>query len=657
MDLKLVPSVGEKTEKLLNNLSIYNIYDLVEYYPYSYNFVVFKSLDEVSLENGFLKCTILTEAKVYYIKRNLNKLSFIAKYNNKEFNVIIFNRNFLKNNLTINKEIILYGKYDKLRNTFVASDIKFNLVNNSIVPIYHLTKGVKQNKLRSYINSVLNMNIDYKDYIPDYYNEKYNYLDKYTALKYIHNPESVDDIKKAKLKLIYEEFFKFMFKINYLKIKEKGKVGIKRNISDKKLDEFFNLIPFELTKDQLKTTLSIKEDMMGNSRMNRLVLGDVGSGKTMVAMYAMYLNYLANYQSAFLVPTEILAMQHFKNVTKLFKDTSLKVDILLGKMSKKEKTNIYKRLLSGDIDLIIGTHSLLNEDLEFKNLGLVITDEQHRFGVLQRKSLEEKGLMPDVLYLSATPIPRTYALTIYGDMDISLIKTKPNGRLDIITKVYKEKDIKEVLGKTYAELENGNQVFVVSPLIENEESELNSVIKLKSKLESAFSNKKIEIIHGRLKQEVKDAIMNEFLNKKIDILISTTVIEVGIDIENATVMIIYNAERFGLATLHQLRGRVGRSDKQSYCFLISDKDNKRLSVMEESNDGFYITEKDFELRGEGDLFGVRQSGDMVFKIANIKKDIKILMQAKIDSEEYINSKKYLDNQDYLDIVNELTFLN
>ena len=396
--------------------------------------------------------------------------------------------------------------------------------------------------------------------------------------------------------------------------------------------------------------------MISKKRMNRLILGDVGSGKTSVAAYAIYLNYLSGYQTAFMAPTEILAHQHYKSLRKLFDNTNMCVEVITGHMSKKEKSAIYKRLINKEIDLLIGTHALISDDLKFNKLGLIITDEQHRFGVMQRNNLENKGIKPDVLYLSATPIPRTYALTIYGDTDVSIIKTKPVGRKEIITKVYKEKDIKEVLLKMYEQIKLGHQVFVVSPLIENEESDLNSVVKLKEKFQMAFKNYKVEIIHGKMKQEVKDAIMNAFLNKQIDVLISTTVIEVGIDVPNATIMAIYNAERFGLATLHQLRGRVGRGEYQSYCFLISDKDNDRLKVMEESNDGFYITEKDFEQRREGDLFGTKQSGDMVFKIADIKRDYSILVQTQKDSLDFVKNKKYLEYDHYLRLVDDLNFL-
>ena len=328
-------------------------------------------------------------------------------------------------------------------------------------------------------------------------------------------------------------------------------------------------------------------------------------------------------------------------------------------MTKKEKEKIAVKIQKGEVDILIGTHAILNEKIFFKNLAFIVTDEQHRFGVNQRTSLKEKGCLPDMLFMSATPIPRTYALTIYGDMDTSLIKEKPNGRKEIITKIVKEKDLKEVLFKVLEAIKNNEQVYVVAPMIEDtNESSLKDVNLLKEKFDLAFHNKvPIGVLHGKLKKAEKEEVMNDFKIGRTKILISTTVVEVGVDVKNATIMIIFNAERFGLATLHQLRGRVGRNDKQSYCYLICNEEKKRLKVLEESNDGFYISEKDFEFRGEGDLFGVKQSGDMTFKIANLKRDYSILIKAKEDVLNYIKSEKYKNDKKYQEIVDKLDFTN
>lgn len=659
MNLKEIKGVGTQLEKKLNSLNIYSVEDLLENYPYRYNFINIVSLKDVSdNDNCMIKATIIDMPRVQYIKRNFNRLNFKAISEDVILNVTIFNRAFLKPSLIPNKEIVLVGKYNHLKNSFIASDIKFNIVGNKIEPVYHLVEGIKNNNLIKIINESLKYG-KYRDIIPEYLSSKYNFYSKEDALKAIHNPQNIEDIKKSTLRLKYEELFDFMFKINYLKkINNKAK-GIKRDVSINSKDDFIKSLPFELTNDQLKSIDDIYNDLVDGSRMNRLILGDVGSGKTIVATYAIYLNYLSGYQSALMAPTEILAEQHYKSIKNTLEKFNIKVALLTGSMKQKEKKIVIDDLKNGNINLIIGTHALISDGVEFKNLGLVVTDEQHRFGVGQRNNLRDKGITLDVLYLSATPIPRTYALTIYGDLDISIIKTKPVGRMEIITKVKKENEIKDVLYKMLEELKSGHQIYVVSPLIENnDELDLKSVFDLEEKLKLAFNNQvSIGVLHGKLKASEKDAIMQDFKNGQIKILISTTVIEVGIDVPNSTMIVIYNAERFGLATLHQLRGRVGRNQLQSYCYLISNKDVERLKVLEESNDGFYISEKDFEMRGQGDLFGIRQSGEMSFKIANLKEDYQILLQAKSDSQEYIDSEEYLNSEYFKEVVEKITFIN
>ncbi|MBQ7031372.1 MAG: ATP-dependent DNA helicase RecG [Bacilli bacterium] len=659
MEIKNLKGVGVTLEKKLNNLNIYTIEDLIENYPYRYNFINIVNINNVlDNENCMIRATIVDSGRVQYIKKNFNRLAFRVVSENVILNVTIFNRAFLKQNLTIGREIILIGKYNKMKSSFVASDIKFNLENNTIEPVYHLVEGIKNNQIIKLMDEALKYDLTY-DIIPDELASKYNFISKKDAIKYIHKPESMEEAKKAIVRLKYEELFNFMFKINYLKKMNNKAAGIKRSVSEESKDTFLKELPFTLTKDQLTAVNDIYKDLTDGYRMNRLVLGDVGSGKTIVATYAIYLNYLSGYQSALMAPTEILAEQHYKSISKTLEKFNIKTGLLTGSMKKREKDKVLEELKNGDINLIIGTHALISDGVDFKNLGLVVTDEQHRFGVGQRNTLRDKGITPDVLYLSATPIPRTYALTIYGDLDISIIKTKPNGRKEIITKVETESNIKDVLYKMLEELKNNHQIYVVSPLIENnEELDLKSVFDLKEKLDMAFQNKvSIGVLHGKLKQNEKDEIMENFKNGNIKILISTTVIEVGIDVPNSTMMVIYNAERFGLATLHQLRGRVGRNDLQSYCYLISNKEIDRLKVLEESNDGFYISEKDFQMRGSGDLFGVKQSGDIPFKIASLKDDYQILLQAKLDSLEYIEKELYLNNSYYKDLIEGISFIN
>lgn len=653
MDIKNLHQVGEKTSKILNKLGIFTDDDLINYYPYRYN--VYNFSNEL-IDNSTLIINVIIESNpiVSYIKKNFNRLSFRARYNERIFNVVIFNRAYLKTNLTIGKNITIIGKYDFKKNIFTSSDIKFNVTNGQIEPVYHLTKGITNNTVSKLIKDNFN-NIYIKDSLPSNIISKYNLLSKKDALYNIHFANDLKMVHYAKNRLIYEELFDFSFKMNYFKNQNIRKNKEPKNIDINKINEFKKLLPFSLTTDQDNAYNEIVQDMSSNKKMNRLLLGDVGSGKTVVAVGAIYANFIAGFESTLMVPTEVLATQHYFSIKKILDKFNVAVELITGSMSKKEKEAIYKRVQNKEIDLLIGTHSLLNENIIFNNLGLVITDEQHRFGVHQRFTLEDKSKCPDILYLSATPIPRTYAMTIYGDLDISYIKTKPTGRKDIITKVKKNSDIKEVLGLMLEQIKLGHQIYVVSPLVEEDESlNLTSINLLKEKLSLAFKNLfRIEIIHGKMKTSEKESIMNDFKNNQIKILIATTVIEVGIDVSNATMMVIFNAERFGLATLHQLRGRVGRSNLQSYCYLISDSDNDRLKVMEESNDGFYISQKDFEIRGHGDLFGVKQHGDMSFKLANLKNDYNILLFANEDAKKFIDSKEYLNNEYYKDLAQNL----
>lgn len=666
MNLDLVKGIGDKALEYLSKMNLYTIKDLIEYYPYRYNIIkVIPLIEAPNGETVTIKGIVDTEPKISYINKSLNRMTFRLRTDNYLINVTIFNRAFYKNNLKLGRMINLIGKYERKNNTFTASDIKFELINTmKIEPVYHLVNGVKNKGLTKLINECFNMRIDVDDYIPNYLQEKYKFIDKLNAAYHIHFPQSLDLLKKSRLRAIYEELFIFMFKMNYLKYKyDLDNKGLSRSVDYKDVEEFINTLPFKLTDDQLTAVEDIYNDLVEPKRMNRLVLGDVGSGKTCVAIIAMYINYLSNYQSSLMAPTEILARQHFESISNMLQNTNIRVGLLVGSLKKSEKDKVCKQLANGEIDILIGTHALISEGVNFKNLGLVVTDEQHRFGVNQRSNLQNKGIMSDVLYLSATPIPRTYALTIYGDMDTSIIKTKPNGRKEIITKAYKEKDLKNVLFKMLEEIKNGHQIYVVAPLIEDEtgESNLNDVNKLKDKFNLAFNNKvRVEILHGKMKNVEKDEIMEQFKNGEIKVLISTTVIEVGVDVKNSTMMVIFNAERFGLATLHQLRGRVGRNSLQSYCYLISDLDTPRLKVMEESNDGFYISEKDFELRGEGDLFGTKQSGDMVFKLADIRRDFKILSQCKLDTNTFIKDNvvdNFANYPQFRNIIKELEFID
>ena len=638
--LEDIKGIGPKTLKLFQNLNIYTIQDLITFYPYKYKLYHPVTLDNYEentevLINGY----IASDAKIYYIKRNLNKISFRLNTDTKLINVTIFNRPFIKQYLSLNKYISVIGKYNIKTNTFTASDIKLTpIIKDEIEPIYHTTQGLKQVNIHKIINNLLEKNIYVPSLIPEEYIKEYSLLDKLTAIKEIHNPTSTNNLKQAEICLKYEELFEYTLKINYLKyLKDKTTTSYIKTFDTTKLDNLISSLPFTLTDSQVNAVEDIKNDFNSPKHMNRLILGDVGSGKTIISFLALYMNYLSGYQGVLMAPTEILIKQHYENIKKILTDVN--IEILTGSTTKKDRDKIIENLKNGQIDILLSTHSVLNDDVVFKNIGLVVTDEQHRFGVNQRKNLQNKGENVDVLYMSATPIPRTLALTIFKDMDITEIKTKPLNRKPKITKLYKTSEIKEVLYEMLGEIKKGHQIYVVSPLIENEEenTKLASVNYLYEKINVALNGKvPIGVLHGKLKNEEKEKIMNDFKSNKTKILISTTIIEIGVDVSNATMIVIFNAERFGLATLHQLRGRIGRNDIESKCILISDYDTPRLKILEESEDGFYISEKDFELRGAGDLFGVKQSGDMVFKIANLNKDFKILKKCSEDSLDFLN---------------------
>ncbi|MCM1052500.1 MAG: ATP-dependent DNA helicase RecG [Ruminococcus sp.] len=661
MDLVDVKGVGPKTLDNLKTLNIVTLEDLLTYYPYRYD--IFEPIDlkeDYDGERVAINAKIDATPTVAFIRKNFNKLNLRVNHNNRIMYATIFNRAFLKPHLVLGKTVTLVGRYDKAKNVFICDDIKLTpLSKKEIIPVYHVNKNIKNSEIRKIIENALNDASKVYNYVPSAFIDKYNLISKKQALRMVHSPIKMEELKKANIFLKYEELFLFMFKINYMKIDNEEQIKEEKYFKENDINSFIDTLPFSLTEGQNEALNLILDDLRSNKKMNRLVLGDVGSGKTIVSFIAMYANTLAGYQSVLMAPTEVLARQHYESAIKFFEAFNVRVGLLVGSMTKKEKASIKEQLINGDIDILIGTHAIIEESVIFYRLGLVITDEQHRFGVKQREILKSKGEVPDALYMSATPIPRSYALTLYGDLDVSFITKKPGGRKEIITKIKKYNELKDVLNHVLEEIKKGHQVYVVASIIDdNEELDLKSVETLKEKFSMAYQNKiPIEILHGKLKQKEKDEIMRRFKDNETKILISTTVIEVGVDVKNATVMVIFDADRFGLATLHQLRGRVGRNEIESYCYLISDKEIERLKVLEESNDGFYISEKDLELRGEGDLFGIRQSGEKTFKIANLKTDLKIMMQAKQDSEEYIKSGEYKNNMSYYKIIKELDKLN
>ena len=643
MELQEIKGIGVNTVKDWKALGINDAIDLITYYPFRYEII--EKSDINSLQDGdkiIIDGVAENAPNVYHFSRKLNKMSFRLNTGDRLLNVTIFNRAFLKRNINPGTEIIVIGKYDIKHHSVTANDLKFGkLLETVIEPVYHSSFKINSNKINKTINGVIK-DVIVPDYIPNSLKEQYDFMDKGKAIYLVHNPSNMTMVNKAIDRLKYEELFLFMLKMNYLKNSTKEGYGLQRSVDYNLVLAAINSLPFELTDDQLNSIKDIYDDLVSSRKMNRLLQGDVGSGKTVVAFISLYINYLSGYQGALMAPTEILALQHYNNIQKLF--PGLKTVLLTGKLKVKERRELLASVQSGEADIIIGTHALISGDVVYKNLGLVITDEQHRFGVNQRGNLKNKGISPDILYMSATPIPRTYALTLYGDMDISSIKTMPNGRKPVKTILKSNKEIKDVLYMMLEEIKKGHQIYVIAPLVEESDKiDMENVYELEEKMNKAFGKVcNVGVLHGKMKSNEKDEVMDAFKKNKIQILISTTVIEVGVDVANATMMVVFDSYRFGLSALHQLRGRVGRNDLDSYCILISDRETKRLKVLTETNDGFKVSEEDFILRGSGDLFGSRQSGDMSFKLADVKKDYQLLLTVKEDSERFLHSQDYVN---------------
>ena len=658
-DLIDIQGIGDKTCELFGKLKIYSQNDLIHYYPYKYD--ILRRSDISKMEDGdkiIIDGKVEGSPTIIYLNRGLKKIIFRISNKKTILNISVFNQIYLYDELKSEKVVTVIGKYDKLKNCIVASEVRFEDLppTPKIEAVYHTTSGLSSKNISKFISSSLENTKYIEEILPQELINKYNLTKINAALREVHFPKDILSLKKARQRLKYEELFMYMLKINYIKRKNsQNENAIKRNVNKDKIKKFIDKLPFKLTLDQLRSVEEIFDDMTNAKRMNRLLQGDVGSGKTIIAFIATYINYLSNYQTALMVPTEILAIQHYENALKIFGETKMNIEIITSSTPKKKKEDIYSKLENGEIDFIIGTQALIQEKIVFSKLGLVITDEQHRFGVNQRDNFKNKGVSPDVLSMSATPIPRTYALTIYGDMDVSSIKTKPEGRKEVITYFKKEKDIVEVLTLMKEELDKKHQIYVIAPSIDESDNDKQSVIKLEENMEKAFGKIcKISYIHGKMDPKEKNKVMDDFEKRKINILVSTTVIEVGVNVPNASMIVIFNANLFGLSTLHQLRGRVGRSDIQSYCVLVAQEYQERLKMLESCNDGFEISEYDFQNRGEGDLFGVRQSGELGLVLADLKKDYKMLLKARDDAEYYIDLILNNVNHEYDSLYNLLT---
>jgi len=664
-EVQFVKGVGPNRVKLLNKLNIYTLKDLITYFPRNHEdrSIPKKIAECEDGETVLIKATALT--KITEIRtRRLSIYRLVVNDESSSCIITWFNQKYLKDKFKVGEKYTFYGKIENKGSTFEMKSPVFDedgvdKNTGKIIPIYPLTSSLSQNVLRKIIESGIDeVYGNLQENLPDYILQKYKLLDINEAYKSIHFPKSNLDFTRAKSRLVFEELLALQLALFRLKEGQKfDEKGIKFD-SNVKMQDVIQNLPFNLTNAQKRVLDEIDKDMEKDTAMNRLLQGDVGSGKTVVSIISAYKAVKSGYQVAIMAPTAILADQHLKNFTKILEPFGIKCELLVSSVTKKNKEKILEKLQNGEIDVLIGTHALLEDNVVFKNLGLVVTDEQHRFGVKQRATIVAKGNNPDVIVMSATPIPRTLALILYGDLDISIIDELPPNRKKIETyAVGKEMD-ERIIAFVKKLINEGRQAYIVCPLVEEGDDDLGlkSVVELAEKYKAeVFSEYKVEYLHGKMKAKEKDDIMQRFKNDEIDILISTTVIEVGVDVPNASIMIIENAERFGLAQLHQLRGRVGRGEFKSYCILKNEGKSKvckeRMKVMCQTNDGFIISEKDLELRGSGDFFGTAQHGIPELKIANLFENIRELKEIQTLASQIIADDPKLQQEKNLRLKN------
>lgn len=643
--LDTLNGVGPKKKSHLEAMGLETISDLAEYFPIRFidstNMKPIKDL--VEGEFATIKAEVVQVVPHYHGR--LKRLDVIVT-DGFNLKISFFNQNFLSSTFLKGEQFYFYGKVSRFGNNLTMTSPKFENVKRkkvlgSIIPVYQQSKDINNKELIKLTDQVLK-EYTWKNVIPQEILEKYKLYDMDKTMRELHRPKSQKTYGNARNSYSFYEILIYLLALSTIK-KDREETDIK--LREFEIEEFLKTLPFTLTDSQMKVIEEVKGDLKSGYRVDRLIQGDVGSGKTVVAMAIMYLFYKNGFQSAIMAPTEILATQHYNSFKNTFDKLGINVELLIGSMKKSQKDEVLEYLKSGKVDMIVGTHALISENVEFKNLGISIVDEQHRFGVLQRKNLSDKGV--HTIVMTATPIPRTLALVMYQDLQVSTIDTPPAGRLKIQTATINENGLLKALEFIEKELKEGRQAYIICPMIdENEMLDLNSVKKVYKEIKKYFKDYNVGLLHGQMKPDEKDRQMEDFEKNKINVLVSTTVVEVGVNVPNATVMMVVNAERFGLSQLHQLRGRVGRGSDQGYCILYNKSESEiasmRMKVMVESTDGFYISEKDLELRGSGDIFGVRQSGFMGFILANPIKDKMILKYAALEAKNI-----YRDDPDFI----------
>lgn len=657
--LSEVEFITAKMAQTFKKNGINTVLDLLYSFPSKFEDYTIVPIDEITDINKTVSIAGIIQGKpsTVNVKNNLNIMRFNCDIDGEKIKVTIFNRQFLRSKINYGVYVRLTGKFDETKTKFTASEIAFNEFENAIQPVFNI-KGIDDSKVFSLKEKLY---YEYKDELvedlPTELREKYDLLPINKAIKYINIPEEIDQALKAVKRIKFEELLKYQLKVKYmLYMRKNNPEGIAINVDMNKVNEFINSLPYKLTVDQEKALKDIFNDITSNYKMNRLLQGEVGSGKTVVSAISLYAVTTAGYQGAIMVPTEVLASQHYQTFKEFFKNTNLKVALLTSSVSLKDKKEILDQLSDGEIDIVIGTHSLIQKDVNFKKLGLVVTDEEHRFGVKQRVSMVGKGYLIDHLKMSATPIPRTLAISLLGENDISIIKTLPGNRKEVITKYINYDDRSNVFDHMREQIKEGRQVYIITPMIEESDvMDLQNALGVYERTKKYYEGFcQVGLIHGKLKTEEKDEVMRKFYNNEIQILVATSVIEVGVNVVNATTIVILDADRFGIAQLHQMRGRVRRSDYQAYCFIISkstvESSIKRLKLIEESNDGFALAEEDLLIRGAGDLFGEKQSGDVTFKMADVVVDSDILHEANLCADELIQSGKLFNDDQYKELL-------
>lgn len=663
--VRQVNGVSALKEGELHAFGVYTILDLLEYFPFRYEDYRLRSLIEV--KDGE---KITVQAKIVglpVLQRYGKKSRLTCKMMVDDWMVTAtwFNRHYLKEQLTSGREIILTGKWDQRRSQMTVLDSEFpdkgTQRSGSLQPVYSVGGNITQGWMRKTIGKALDQYGEMiSEILPQEIMRRYKLVSRKQAIRHLHQPGDIEEGKQARRRMVYEELFLFQLKLQaYRNINRKRNSGIVHTTDNATIREFVRSLPFELTNAQKQVELEILKDMREPYSMNRLLQGDVGSGKTVIAAIALFATVRSGHQGALMVPTEILAEQHMRSLQRMFEPFGITVGMLTSSVTGRKRKDLLASLQMGMIDILVGTHALIQDEVYFRSLGVVVTDEQHRFGVNQRSILRRKGFDPDVLTMTATPIPRTLAITAFGDMDVSTIAERPKGRKPISTYWVKHNMMDRVKGFIAREIDQGRQAYLICPLIEESDKlDVQNAIDLYVQMDQDFPNYKVGLLHGRMSAAEKEETMRHFYSNDIQLLVSTTVVEVGVDVPNATLMIIMDADRFGLSQLHQLRGRVGRGEHASFCILIADPKSEngqeRMRAMTETEDGFEVSRRDLEIRGPGEFFGTKQSGLPEFKVADMMSDYEVLEIARVDAVKLVSneffwtSPEYASLRDYLE---------